>query len=301
MTSLRYFSPKGSLVTGRAGERSALDNETINRLAPSVFAEAEHSSRSDRYSMVPTINVVDALRDSGWFPVAAKQQTVRDQSRAGFQKHELRFSHRDTIEDKSGALRVGDSLIEVVLTNSHDGSSAYSIEAGIYRPICTNGMIVCESMFGRVSVRHQGFDPSQIIDVSAEIVSEAPTIGGRIEGFQALELSEDERQLFAESALMLRHDLSHPDEVRTKAPVSPERMLAPRRMEDDGRDLWKTLNVVQENAIRGGIKDWRKRNEKGKRFPQTRPVKGIDGDQKLNRALFHLAERMAELKTGGAN
>lgn len=300
MRNLHFYSPIGTALSGDRGRRSPLDNDALRAKAPAVFATAEHDSRSDRYSMIPTIEVVDALRDSGWFPVAAREQTVRNKSRAGFQKHELRFSHRETIENKSGALRVGDSLVEVVLTNSHDGSSAYSIEAGIFRPVCANGMIVCESMFGRVSVRHQGFNPQQIIDVSAEIVSEAPAIGEKVGGFQALELSEPERVAFAESALMLRHDLGSPEEVREKAPVSAGRMLQPRRHDDDERnDLWTTFNVIQENACKGGLSEYRRRKENGKRFPRTRPVKGIEGDQKLNRALFSLAERMAELK--GAN
>jgi len=75
-------------------------------------------------------------------------------------------------------------------------------------------------------------------------------------------------------------------------------LLAPRRSEDNGNDLWRTFNRIQENALRGGMKARNATDEMGRRGRRvsTREVKGIDQDVKLNRALWQLAERMAELK-----
>jgi hypothetical protein len=43
--------------------------------------------------------------------------------------HEVRFARRD---DLSGAREIGDTRPELVLQNSHDGTRAYRIDAGLY-------------------------------------------------------------------------------------------------------------------------------------------------------------------------
>ena len=70
-------------------------------------------------------------------------------------------------------------------------------------------------------------------------------------------------------------------------------MLQPRRYADNGTDLWKTFNRVQENLTKGirGRVD----RSTGQRTG-SRGIKSIDGDVKLNRALWAMAEKMAELK-----
>jgi hypothetical protein len=69
----------------------------------------------------------------------------------------------------------------------------------------------------------------------------------------------------------------------TKAPVSPSMLLNPRRYGDGAKDLWTTLNCVQENIIRGGQRDRSRRRPDGSRMPKSRAIKGIDEDMKLNR------------------
>lgn len=290
MKTLHYYSARGATLRNSA--RKELNNETLTRLAPSVFANEAHVSRSAKYSQIPTIEVVDALRDSGWLPVAAREQRVRNEARRGFQKHELRFALQASLTGDD--LHVGDSLVEMVLVNSSDGSSSYQLQAGIYRPVCANGMIVCESMFSKVSVRHVGFDPQDVIDVTAEVIESAPTIANSVEKFQQTALPEPVAEAFAREALMLRYGLESPDEIATSAPIDADKLLTARRSADTGQDLWSTFNRIQENVIKGGQKDWRKRKPNGKRFTQTRAVKGIDQDQKLNKALFRIAEVIAE-------
>jgi len=95
-------------------------------------------------------------------------------------------------------------------------------------------------------------------------------------------LNRDEQDLFAQAALMYRYG-----EEDKKIPVTPASVLMPRRNEDRQNDLWVTFQRVQENMIRGGLIG---RTEKGKRTT-TRAINGIDGDVKLNRALWMIAEQ----------
>lgn len=262
--------------------RPGLSDDWLRRKAPSVFAEQPMHGVSDRYAFVPTSQIVSRLRDSGWVPVDAFEQRVRLDERRGFQKHLLRFQRQDAVLDEYTA--------ELVLVNSHDRSSAYHLHAGLFRFVCGNGMIIADATFEKVSVRHSGFTPDEVVDASFRVLDNVPRLTENVEGFRARALSVPEQRAFAESALILKYD------DLAAAPVGPEHLLQPRRYEDQGSDLWQTFNRVQENLMRGGLKDYRRRKENGKRHTRTRAVTGIDENVKLNKALWHLAEA---LKQGG--
>jgi len=236
---------------------------------------------SDNYSFLPTIHAVDGLRNAGWQPVWVSEQTVRLETRKGFQKHMIRFQRADQIG------RAAEFCPEVCLVNSHDRSSAYQLHAGIFRMICGNGLIVADTTFERVSIRHTGFEPSLVVDASLKVLDSLPQLTDAVESFRARQLTPIESKAFAEGAILLRYN-----DLKT-APISPQRLLAPRRYEDSGNDLWKTYNCIQENLIRGGLKDYSRRKADGKRFPRTRAVAGLDENVRLNKALWNLAERIA--------
>lgn len=262
----------------------ALDDEELQQRAPSIFASAAWDGVSDKYSFLPTSTVVARMRENQWLPVWANEQLVRLDSRRGFQKHIIRFQRADQIGIHS------EYRPEICLVNSHDRSSAYQIHAGIFRLICGNGLIIADTTFEHVSVRHVGFHPDKVIEASFQVLENVPKLAANVEGFRARRLSPIEQKAFAESAILLKYD------DLERAPVSAEKVLESRRYEDNGDDLWKTYNRVQENLIRGGLKDWSRRKENGQRHTRTRAVKGIDENVKLNKALWHLAEA---LKNGG--
>ena len=263
---------------------AALSPEQLRAFAPSVFADAAHTRTSSRYSFLPTSSILDGMAGEGWVPVAAQEQTVRDQSRHGFQKHMLRFAHRDDLS------RTGGERAEIVLLNSHDRSSAYQLHAGIFRFVCMNGLVLCDETFSRTSIKHQGFKPSMVIEATMEIVDQIPEIMDGIQSMKGHTLTEGERGAFAEAAAIVRFgDLE-------KAPVRPAMLLSPHRTEDAGNDAWRTLNVVQENCVRGGQRDRFKQSATGRRMPKSRAVTGIEGNVSLNKALHHLAKQLLAMR-----
>jgi hypothetical protein len=257
--------------------RSVLTNEALKATAPSVFAESAMQGVSAKYSFLPTIKVVEAMRVNGWAPVWASEQRVKAEHRLGFQKHMIRFQRFDTIG------KFNEFTPEVCLVNSHDAGSAYQIHAGIFRLICGNGMIVADTTFEKIALRHVGFNPDQVIEASAEVIESIPALTDSVESFRARQLSPLEQRAFAEASLLLKYD------ELEQAPVSAQKLLDTRRTEDKGDDMWRTLNRVQENLVRGGQKDFSKRKTDGKRFGRSRGVNGIDESVKLNKALWHLA------------
>jgi hypothetical protein len=263
-----------------SGNLRPLGNEELRSLAPSVFAEHAMLGVSDNYSFLPTIHAIDGLRNAGWNPVWVSEQTVRLDTRKGFQKHMIRFQRADLIGKDT------EFCPEICLVNSHDRSSAYQIHAGIFRMICGNGLIIADTTFERVSIRHSGFEPSLVVDASLKVVDSLPQLTDAVESFRARRLTPAESKVFAESAILLRYD------DLQAAPVSPQKLLEPRRAEDSADNLWTTFNRVQENLIRGGLKDYSRRKADGKRHPRTRAVAGLDENVRLNKALWHLAEAL---------
>jgi len=267
----------------------ALSNEQILAGAPSVFATAPHHEVSDRYGFQPTIDVVDALRFEGWMPVDATQKNVRDASKRELTTHLLRFRR---IDDD---IQVGDSVVELLLKNSHDRSSAFVLHAGVFRMACANGIVIADSTFNKMSVRHGKNIVNDIIEGSYDIIEDVPMIADHIEGMQGTELSAQERAIFAKTAYTFAHGEKDENDLTSDASIVNQ-MLAPKRHADAGHDLWTTFNVIQENVIRGGIKTV-KINDKGRvRRNTKRAVNNIDKNIKLNKALWEMATQMKALK-----
>ncbi len=254
-----------------------LDNDQLRAVVPSIFADSAHASRSERYAYIPTIVVLDALRKEGFEPFMACQARVRDDSKIGFAKHMIRLRHAGQIESQ-------DATNEIILLNSHDGSSSYQMLAGCFRFVCQNGM-VCGDTFQDVRVRHTGSVVDNVIEGAYEVLDNSERVSDSREMMESVKLSADEQRAFAKAALPLRFEK---EDNRPRE----EQVLSPRRSQDAGQDLWTTFNVVQENLVRGGIP---RVNGKGK-VTRTRKINGIDGNVRLNQALWTLAEAMAEIK-----
>ena len=254
-----------------------LSNDEIAEVAPSILAHSAHESRSERYSYIPTVDVLDALRKEGFQPFMVCQTRVRDDGRRAYTKHMLRLRHADQIS--------GREANEIILLNSHDGTSSYQMVAGMFRFVCQNGM-VCGDTVSDIRVPHKGDVVGQVIDGAFRVLDSFEGAAQQREGMAATELGEGQQTAFARAALALRYEEGKP------APVTERQLLAPRRIEDRASDLWTTFNRVQENMIRGGLHG---RNANG-RATTTRAVTGIDQNIRLNRALWVLADELRRLR-----
>ncbi len=252
---------------------------------PSIFAVHGRRDMSESYRYIPTIEVVDALEKIGFNMVAAKQAGTRKGSdiertvRRQYVRHELRFRQADQKPIVGGVVR------EVMLTNSHDGTSAYDMGAGLFRFVCANGMVVPAGADMRYKVHHRGPNIIQdILDNALAIAKTGGVIAERIKAMQGRVLSTEEQLELAHHAMVERW----PDGT---CPVESRRLLAPRREADRGADLWRTLNVIQENIERGGIPYITEPTRTKKaRHLVTRPVNEIRTSQLINEALWKHAE-----------
>ncbi|HCE0607751.1 MULTISPECIES: DUF932 domain-containing protein [Pseudomonas] len=257
---------------------SPLSNDEIARVAPSIFAEEAHESRSDRYRYIPTVDVLEALRSEGFMPFMACQTRVRNTDKREHTKHMIRLRHANTIVAKEAN--------EIILLNSHDGTSSYQMMGGCFRFVCANGLVLGDAAMDQ-KVRHSGRQDviGDVIEGAYEVLNQFQLIEEQRETMKGIQLGGDLQHAFAEAALAYRYDPAD-----GPAPVTASQLLAPRRREDATNDLWSTFNRVQENTIKGGL---RGRNKQGRRT-STRAVSGIDQDVKLNRALWVLAQHLRQ-------
>jgi hypothetical protein len=250
----------------------------IRSVAPSIFAEDKHESRSDRYTYIPTIDVLRGLQKEGFSPFMVCQTRCRDEGKRAHTKHMIRLRHASQIEAAEAN--------EVILLNSHDGSSSYQMLSGVFRFVCANGM-VSGDVNSDIRIRHKGSVIDNVIEGAFRVLEDFETVDAQKDGMKALVLDSGEQAAFAHAALALKYDTD-----LGPAPVTEDQLLTPKRREDRSDDLWTTFNRVQENMMRGGL---RGRSATG-RPTTTREVQGIDQSIRLNRALWILADSMRQLK-----
>lgn len=279
-----------------------LTNDELRAAVPSLFATEAHESRSDRFVPIPTCHVLDGLRSADFMPIFAQQARTRIPGKADFTRHMLRLRHRSLTNTEGRAF-------EIILTNANDGTSAYKMIAGIFRFVCLNGLYTGET-FAPVYVRHAGQSViDDVRDGALNILDMAPRVLAQVERFRGITLNRDQAMILADAAHQLRFPQAYevdgdviestPELNADLAPVQPVDLLRTRRTADRHATLWHALNIVQENVVKGGQRGSTFKDGKRRRAT-VRAVQGIPQREALNRALWTVTERMADLIEGRA-
>jgi hypothetical protein len=255
----------------------SLSVDDLRMMAPAVFAAAAHERMSSKYTFIPTERVLTGLIQAGFVPVDARQTHCR-RTHPQYAKHIVRLRRRFETVD------LRDSVPEVVFINSHDGTSAYQIRLGLYRVVCTNGLIVSRGAFPAWCVSHRGDIVDEVVTGALELSEQFERLALRVERMEQRLLVKDEQLRLAEGALALRYEDS------ATAGMLPAQLLTCRRVEDLRDDLWSVLNRIQENLLRGGLS----RRAASGRLVRSRRITSIREDVRLNSGLWDLAEAMIE-------
>jgi hypothetical protein len=275
--------------TARFDTGRALTEDEMRRIAPSIFATSAHESRSDRFMPIPTIEVLRQLMKEGFMPVGARQSASRTEGKADFTKHLIRLRRLDN----GNAYKVGDTVCEILLKNANDGTSAYELLAGLFRICCLNSLVTQTGTIDAIKVRHSGDVAGKVIEGTYRVLGEAERTLAAPQDWSTYKMRREEMDILAEAAHVLR--FGDADGAVT-TPIKAEQMLVPRRIEDRADDLWTVWNVVQENAIKGGLRGVSRDDYGRPRRMKSRAVNGIDQDIKLNKALWLIGEKMAAMK-----
>jgi len=239
--------------------------DEIKQIAPSVFTTEKASHLTDKYVQTPTSRVVEDLMNLGW--QVTKAQEVKSRKYKGFQKHVVVFRNPDImIKGKDG----DDAFPQILLTNSHDGKAAFNLRVGIFRLVCSNGLVISDADFNNVSIRHINYTFETLQSKVQEVIAKLPGLVKKINLFKSTQLTEVQMQDFATKAATLR----------TKQRVNVMDLLNADRAQDQGNDLWVVFNRVQEKLLGGSYRAGQRK---------ARSVKNFQKDIELNEQLFELA------------
>lgn len=256
---------------------TGLTHDQMRSVAPSIYAAAAHESRSARYTYVPTSIVLNGLLEQDFHPVMVAQSRCRVEGKRDFTKHLVRL--RKGVNNV-----VGKEVPEIILLNSHDGTTSYQMLAGMFRFVCLNGMVCGDGE--EIRVHHKGDIVSNVIEGAFAVVKNFDRALGSVDSMKQIALNPSEQNAFARASLVAKYG------EQPAYPVTEAQVLEVRRSEDRGADLWSTFNRAQEALVRGGLESRSATN----RRTRTRAITGITQNVALNRALWTLADEMAKIK-----
>ena len=266
VTTLTSLQPSHSSAL-----QATLSREALRERVPAAFAPAAHERTSAAYTFISTERVLAALASAGFLPVEARQ--------AARARSPLHARHLIRLRRRFETIALRDAIPEILFLNSHDGTSAYQLRVGLYRVICTNGLVVSAGVFPTWRVRHRGDVVADVVQAALEISERFDLLAAAVDRMEHTHLDRMQQLDFAAEAVTLRFPKDSPGSVE------PSRFLVARRAEDVGNDLWRTFNVLQENLLRGGIP----RRSASNRLTRTRRISAIREDVRLNSGLWELA------------
>ena len=269
----------------------ALNDDEIKLLCPVAFkdkmtkAEINKLGLSKHYSFVPTMNVVNDLRDLGYEVVDAKQVKARKKSTNGYQKHMITFEHpKYKVEGK-------EEYPQILLTNSHDGGNAFTLSAGIFRLVCSNGLVIKTEDYGSARLVHKGYSFEAVQELVKQFEETVAEVLNKITEMKKVELTKEQQIEFAKKAALLRFTAKSYNEDNISDVVNIDDLLNVDRKEDAGNGLYEVFNRVQESIVQGKYlyAASGKVNAADAKVRKARPIKNFKQSIDVNKKLSELA------------
>ena len=262
-----------------------MSKEQLKEVCPLAFAEAPtNPDVSKRYLFVNTETIIDDLDKLGWKPVQAAQRKGRGNGTI-FSKHMIAFQNPEIkIKGSDG----DDSFPRIIMTNSHDGMQAFKFSVGIFRLVCSNGLVVADEQFSDFKIKHKGYTFEELRGVVNQAVEDLPNKVQVMNDMKDRVLTQEEKNKLALDAMLIRANITPGSKEATKFDYDAETIediLDPKRDADKGDDLWRVFNVVQEKITQGEFHA----ALRGAKVRKVRKIKSFEKDMKVNKELFKLA------------
>ena len=242
---------------------------------PAIFATSPADNVSNRYGFVSTSNIIEIMDEAGYRVVQA-----RGGIRQGSRSHGI---HEVRLRQVDQKVNLREVFPEIVLLNSHNATSAAILHMGLYRKICSNGLVVGESFETSFRVSHVGDPRENVIQAAHHLMESAPRLGETIEQWRSRSLKPSEVIEFGRRAAALR---KLPGTALFDDTARDGAVTGVRRSEDSNNNLWNVFNRTQENLIGGGIMV---ASDKTGRIRRSRGIRAVKPLIELNRGLWDLA------------
>ena len=264
-----------------------LTKDEIKKVCPLAFATSPTNDKvSDKYVMANTSTVIDDMEKLGWKVVRAAQRKATKKSSGRFSYHMIALQNPEIKITKQigNGEEIVDCFPQIILTNSHDGLNSFHFRVGLFRCICSNGLVICSDKMADVKIRHIHYTFEALRKVVAEAIE---TVGAKVERMTqaaAVELTKEQKEEFAKKALGIRKNILV-DEVDVDQETIDD-LLTPIRKEDEGNSLWNVFNVLQEKVTKGGYQE----AKEGKKARKVRKVTSFIKDLDINSKLWQAME-----------
>lgn len=265
-----------------------LTKEDIREQAPVVLYNKPTKEVSDRYTFASTEVVIDDLAKLGWLPTGASQRKAKKEF-SNYSPHMVKFANPDLrISDGEGDL----SFPQIVLQNSYDGRSALKFTAGLFRLVCSNGLIISTAKFGELSIKHKGYSFDEMRKLVSDRTESVPEQIQVMNDMKDRMLNQQEREALAMQAILIRSNVpaENLNEFKGKIDkVTLQDILTPLRDADRGVDLWNTYQITQEKMMKGGFKVQLGLDAK---IRKVKEIKSFEKDVDFNKQLFEVARQL---------
>lgn len=262
-----------------------MTREEIKKAAPSIFTTTKFNQTSDKYVHIPTDRIIDDMEKMGWNVSDAVE--VKARCNIGFQKHMITFRNPEVVIEGED----GDTVFpQILVSNSHDGKNSFQFTAGLFRLVCSNGLVIAAEEFESRKVRHMGYSFEEIQKVVMELVEQLPLTIEIMNKFKNTTLTDEQKHKLAKEAIATRFPkLDESRDIIKAYQIDLDEILKPMRDEDQGNDLWNVFNVIQEKVIDGEFE-----YISGVTMRKARRIKNFKQDMKLNKKLYEIASQFVE-------
>lgn len=264
-----------------------LSMDDLRKACPAAFKTTPtNPGVSERYVHANTATVVEDLAKLGWYPVQAKQCRPKKNSKGIRSFHMIALQNPDVkickpVTDITGeTTEIVDSYPRIILTNSHDGFNSFKFMVGLFRLVCSNGLVLCSDEMVNMSIRHINYSFEALRTVVSSAIEQIPYIVNTMNTMKNTNLSEAEKKELATAVVKIRKDVEDNEKFNIDEATIMD-ILEPVRDEDKSDDLWTVFNICQEKMIKGGFQATGKNDKVRKQRKITSIKKDIDYNQRL--------------------
>lgn len=261
-----------------------MTKDEMKTKAPYIFADKPtNGGVSERYTLASTETLIDDMAKLGWGVTDCKQQRANKRSNVR-SFHMVSFQNPDVyIEGEGGKI---EAYPRVIITNSHDGFHSFKFMIGLYRLVCSNGLIIATQEFANVSIRHINYEFEELRRIVAQAIEATRKNVEVMNAMQETELTDAQKVEFATKAVAIRKGVKDGEKMPKLTDKEVEEILEPVRDEDKGNDLWSVYNVLQEKVMKGDFHFGKTKLGKNRK---ARPITGAAKDIEVNQKLFETA------------
>ena len=276
-----------STMISLANQMAPMTNEQVKTVCPYAFAEdATNPAVSSKYVHANTATVISDMEKLGWYPVEAKQCRQKKGSKGIRSFHMVVMESNDVKTNILGADGNVEAKVRIIIQNSHDGFNSFRFMMGVYRFVCSNGMVVADAQFADFSIRHINYSFDELRGIVAQVMDKVPATIDKMNAMSTTILTDDQKREMAVETYKIRKGYASEDNVNVDD-QTVEDLLTPVRTEDEGNSLWSVFNVLQEKMIKGSFMAPGKNGKSRKQ----RPITSIKKDLDYNERLWAVAEQ----------